>query len=79
MCQASTYGRVRARVQVLQNSGSRMVVLDLQLCQREITTDKIQERKNYRARRAQQYNSARVSTLTGSVPRKMAAKNFSTL
>ena len=54
MCQASTCGRVLARarvqdkLQVLQNSGSRMLVL--RLCQREIATDEIQERKNYRER-----------------------------
>ena len=43
---------------------------DLQLCQREIATDEIQERKNYRER--SNIKSARVSALTGSVPRKMA-------
>ena len=47
MCQANTCERVRARarVQVLQNSGSQMVVLSLQRCQREIATDEIQEKK----------------------------------
>ena len=44
---------------------------DLQLCQREIATDEIQERKIlYRER--SNVESARVSALTGSVPRKMA-------
>ena len=66
MCQASTCGRLlaRARVQALQISGSQMV------CQREIFTDKIQEDKNHRER--DNVKSARVSALTGSVPRKMA-------
>ena len=40
-------------------------------CQREIATDEIQEKKNYRER--SNIKSARVSALTGSVPRKMAA------
>ena len=40
-------------------------------CQREIATDEIQARKNYRER--SNIRSARVSALTGSVPRKMAA------
>ena len=45
MCQAPTCGLVLTQVQVLQNSGSRTVVKDLQLCQREIVTDEIQENK----------------------------------
>ena len=43
---------------------------ELKPCQREIATDEIQERKNYRER--SNIKSARVSALTGSVPRKMA-------
>ena len=39
-------------------------------CQREISTDEIQEEKNYREH--SNIKSARVSALTGSVPRKMA-------
>ena len=39
-------------------------------CQREISTDEIQEKKNYRVH--SNIKSARVSALTGSVPRKMA-------
>ena len=49
-------------------------------CQREIATDEIQEKKNYRER--SNIKSARVSALTGSVPRKMAAaraEGFSTV
>ena len=45
---------------------------ELKPCQREIATDEIQERKNYRER--SNIKSARVSALTGSVPRKMAAE-----
>ena len=60
----------RARFQVLQNSASRMVVLRFTTCQREIVTDEIQERKNYRQR--SNIKSAPVNALTGSVPRKMA-------
>ena len=54
---ATRPGRVRARArdQVLQNSGSRMVVLRLQLCQREIATTKSKKEKLHRA---QQYKSA---------------------
>ena len=40
-------------------------------CQREIATDEIQEKKNYREH--SNIKSAHVSALTGSVPRKMAA------
>ena len=43
---------------------------ELKPYQREIATDEIQERKNYRER--SNIKSARVSALTGSVPRKMA-------
>ena len=43
---------------------------DLQLCQREIATDEIQEKKNYRER--SNIKSARVSALAGSVTRNMA-------
>ena len=43
---------------------------DLQFCQREVATDKIQEKKNYREH--SNIKSARVSALNGSVPRKMA-------
>ena len=53
---------------------------ELKSCQREIATDEIQERKNYRER--SNIKSARVSALTGSVPRKMAAaraEGFSTV
>ena len=60
----------RARFQVLQNSASRMVVLRFTTCQREIVTDEIQERKNYRQR--SNIKSAPVNALTGSVPRKKA-------
>ena len=77
MCQACTGGQVRARarVQVLENSGSRMVMLrfttlSLEHCQREIATDEIQEKRNYREH--SNIKSAHVSALTGSVPRKMA-------
>ena len=44
--------------------------MELQLCQREIATDEIQERKNYRE--CSNIKSNCVSALTGSVPRKMA-------
>ena len=64
MSQASTRGQVlaRARVQVLQNSGGRIVLLRLQLCQREIDTDEIQENKNFREQ--SNIKSARVRALT---------------
>ena len=41
-------------------------------CQREIATDEIQGKKNYRERSNMMMKSARVSALTGSVPRNMA-------
>ena len=54
---------------------------ELKPCQREIATqaDEIQERKNYRE--SSNTKSARVSALTGSVPRKIrgAAEGFSTM
>ena len=47
MSQASICGLVGAlaRLQVLQNSGSWMVVLRIKTCQREIATVKIQEKR----------------------------------
>ena len=47
-----------------------MVVLRFTISQRKISTDEIQEKTNYRER--SNIKSARVSALTGSVPRKMA-------
>ena len=72
MCQASTCGRVRARalVQVLQNSGSRMVVLRFTTLSARDRHWRNPRKKNYRER--SNIKSARVSALTGSVPRKMA-------
>ena len=72
MCQASTSGQVLAlaRVQVLQNSGSLMVVL------RFTTLSALDCHWHWRnprkKNRAQEYKSACVSALAGSVLRKMA-------
>ena len=57
-------------LQMLQNSGSRMLMFRLKPCNREMATDEIQEWK--KLLRAQQCKSARVNALTGSVPRKKA-------
>ena len=72
MCQASTCGQVLARalVQVLQNSGSQVVVL-------RFTTLSAQDRhwrnpRKINYRECSNIKRARVSALTGSVPRKMA-------
>ena len=72
MCQASTCGRVlaRARVQVLQNSGSRMVVLRFTTLSARDRHWRNPRKKNYREH--SNIKSARVSALTGSMPRKMA-------
>ena len=73
MCQASTCGRVlaRAQVQVLQNSGSLMVVSRFTTWSvRDCHWRNPKKKKNYRER--SNIKSASVSGLTGSVPRKMA-------
>ena len=74
MCQASTSGQVlaRARVQVLQNSGSRMVVLRFTTLSARDRHWRNPRKKNYRER--SNIKSVRVSALTGSVPRKMAER-----
>ena len=80
MCQASTHGRVsaRARDQVLKNSASQMVLQwTCIMVVLRFTTLSARDRhwrnprkKNYRER--SNIKSARVSALTGSVPRNMA-------
>ena len=72
MRQASTCGWVwtLARLQVLQNSGSRIFMLRVKnLSARDRHWRNPRKTKS---QRAQQYKSARVSVLMGSVPRKMA-------
>ena len=54
-------------LQVLSNNGSQMFMSELKPCLREIATDKMQQGKKMR-----QHKIVLVSTLTGSVPRKMA-------
>ena len=59
----------RARLQVLQNSGSQMLMLRVKPLSAEMDTGEKQEKN---IERVQQYESARVSALTRSVPRKTA-------
>ena len=72
MCQALTCGRVlaRARVQVLQNSGSQMVVLRFTTLSAWDSHLQNARKKNYRE--LSNIKSTLVSALTGSVPRKIA-------
>ena len=70
MCQARICGRVLARVQVLQNSGSRIFVLRFTTLSARDWHWRNPRKKNYRERN--NIKSARVSALTGSMPRKMA-------
>ena len=68
----ATCGRVRAlaRVQVLQNSGSQMVVLRFTTMSSRDRHWRNPRKTNYRE--CSNIKSARVSALTGSMPRKMA-------
>ena len=72
MCQASTCGRVLAlaQVQVLQNSGSRMVVLRFTTLSARDGHWQNPRKKNYRE--SSNIKSAVVSALMGFVPCKIA-------